>query len=118
MDQLLQQIEKYKQEISQFTNGDIKTVEEFRIKWLGTKGIVKNLMGEMKNVSVEKKKEFGQVLNDFKSLVENKFDELKQVTSQQQPVTNNEIDLSLPGNPMPPGSRHPVSLMKNRIVSI
>jgi phenylalanyl-tRNA synthetase alpha chain len=31
-------------------------------KWLGTKGLVKNLMGEMKNVPNEKKKEFGQIL--------------------------------------------------------
>lgn len=118
MDQLLQQIEEYKKEIDQFTNGDIKAVEEFRIKWLGTKGIVKNLMGEMKNIPNERKKEFGQVLNDFKLLVENKFDELKRTTGIQLPAVGDEIDLTLPGDPLPLGSRHPVSLMRNRIVSI
>jgi len=66
MDQLLQQIENYKEEIAQFSASDAKSVEEFRIKWLGTKGIVKSLMGEMKNVPNERKKEFGQVMNDFK----------------------------------------------------
>src|SRR5215510_2139647 len=87
MDQLLQQIEKYKKEISQFTNGDVKAVEDFRIKWLGTKGIVKTLMSEMRNVPVDQKKEFGQILNDFKMLVENKFDELKRATTDQQQAT-------------------------------
>ncbi len=66
MEQLLQQIEEYKKEIAAFTATDEKQVEEFRIKWLGTKGIVKAIMGEMKNVPVEKKKEFGQILNEFK----------------------------------------------------
>ena len=56
MEQLLQQIEEYKQEISAFKATDEKQVEEFRIKYLGTKGIVKAIMGEMKTVPVEKKK--------------------------------------------------------------
>ena len=70
MDQLLQQIEEYKNEISAFNATDDKQVEEFRIKYLGTKGIVKAIMGEMKNVPVEKKKEFGQSLNEFKLFTE------------------------------------------------
>ena len=118
MEQLLQKIEEYKKEINQVLTGNGKTAEEFRIKWLGTKGIVKNLMGEMKSIPNERKKEFGQVMNDFKLFVENKFGELKQETSNQQSATSSEPDLSLPGDPMPIGSRHPVSLMRNRIVSI
>ena len=65
MESLLQQIGAYKKEISSFTATDEKQVEEFRIKYLGTKGLVKAVMGEMKNVPADKKKEFGQVLNDF-----------------------------------------------------
>lgn len=118
MDQLLQQIEEYKKEIGQFTNGDIKAVEEFRIKWLGTKGIVKSLMGEMRNIPNDRKKEFGQVLNDFKALVENKFEELKEGSRIEETAAGAGLDLSLPGDPLPLGSRHPVSLMRNRIVSI
>ncbi|TAL51445.1 MAG: phenylalanine--tRNA ligase subunit alpha [Chitinophagaceae bacterium] len=118
MEQLLQQIEEYKKEISAFSAADAKAVEEFRIKWLGTKGLVKSLMGEMKNVPNEKKKDFGQLLNDFKQLAETKYDSLKQVTSNEQPATDSGLDLSLPGDPMPLGSRHPISLMTNRIISI
>ena len=63
----------------------IKQVEEFRIKYLGTKGIVKAIMGEMKNVPAEKKKEFGQILNEFKKFAEAKFEELKNETSNVSP---------------------------------
>jgi len=119
MEQLLQQIETYKKEIEGYNAADAKAVEEFRIKWLGSKGIVKNLMAEMKNVQNEKKKEFGQVMNDFKAFVENKFEFFKEkISASQLPVTDSGLDLTLPGDPMPLGSRHPVSLMKNRIISI
>jgi len=122
MEQLLQHIESYKKEISAFTAADTKAVEEFRIKWLGTKGLVKNLMAEMKNVPGEKKKEFGQLLNDFKLLVESKYESLKESTSNTgsggQPTISDQVDLTLPGDPMPLGSRHPISLMTNRIINI
>lgn len=117
MEQLLKQIEEYKNEIGAAVAADAKAVEDFRIKYLGTKGVVKAIMGEMKNVAPEKKKEAGQLLNEFKQWVEAKYDELKEATSNTEHQTSN-IDLSLPGDEMPLGSRHPVTLMKNRIVSI
>lgn len=113
----MKQIEDYKKEISSFSAADEKQVEEFRIKYLGTKGIVKEIMGEMKNVAPEKKKEAGQLLNEFKQSVEAKYAELKEATSGAEHQTSN-IDLTLPGDELPLGSRHPVTLMRNRIVSI
>ena len=118
MEQLLKQIEVYKEEMAGFSVTDEKQVEEFRIKYLGTKGIVKAVMGEMKNVPVEQKKEAGQLLNEFKLFAETKYDELKGSTVNGQQSTGNPIDLSLPGDDLPLGSRHPVVLMRNRIVSI
>ena len=122
MDQLLQQIESYKKEVSSFAATDAKAVEEFRIKWLGTKGLLKNLMTELKNVPNEKKKEFGQLMNEFKLLVESKYESLKESTgntgSGGQLTGGDQIDLTLPGDPMPLGSRHPISLMTNRIINI
>jgi phenylalanyl-tRNA synthetase alpha chain len=117
MENLLKKIEDYKTEIENTVVPDAKAVEEFRIKWLGTKGIVKEIMGEMKNVPNEKKKEFGQILNEFKQFTEAKFEELRFLTSNIQHSTS-DIDLTLPGDPMPIGSRHPISLMTNRIISI
>ena len=118
MEHLLQQIETLKKEISTFPVTDEIQVEEFRIKYLGTKGLVKAIMGEMKNVAAEQKKEAGQLLNEFKIFVEKKFEDLKAAAGNGQQSTANAIDLSLPGDDLPHGSRHPVVLMKNRIVSI
>ena len=75
-------------------------------------------MGEMKNVAPENKKEAGQLLNEFKLFTEAKFEELKSQTGNDQPTTVNDIDLTLPGDNLPLGSRHPISLVKNRIISI
>jgi phenylalanyl-tRNA synthetase alpha chain len=117
MDNLLQQIESYKKEIAAYTASDAQATENFRIKYLGTKGIVKSMMSEMKNVPADKKKEFGQILNDFKFFAENKFEELKGAISNIEHSAS-DIDLTLPGDPMPMGSRHPITLVRNRIVSI
>ena len=117
MDELLSQIDKYRSEADSETATDIKSVEEFRVKWLGTKGILKNLMSEMRNVPVDRKKEFGQVMNEFKVFLESKYHSLQQ-SSLDTPEQTDHTDLSLPGDSVKIGSRHPVSLMKNRIISI
>jgi phenylalanyl-tRNA synthetase alpha chain len=118
MQNLKQKIEDHKNEIAAFTSKAEKQVEEFRIKWLGTKGLVKAIMGEMKSVANEQKKEAGQLLNDFKNFVEEKYNELKTGASALEDVAGEKLDFSLPGEDLPLGSRHPISLMRNKIISI
>lgn len=115
MEQLLQQITALKSEIAAYNDTDAET---FRIKYLGTKGLVKAIMGEMKNVAAENKKEAGQLLNEFKLFTEAKYEELKGTSNNGQPATANNMDLSLPADPLPLGSRHPISIVKNNIISI
>lgn len=117
MEELLQQIETYKGEMDAYAATDAESLETFRIKYLGTKGIVKAIMGEMKNVPNEQKKEFGQILNAFKIFAEEKFETLKNGMSVSED-TSATIDWSLPGDPIPVGSRHPISIVRNQIVSI
>ena len=118
MKNLREQIEALRDEITGFNSNDPAQVEEFRIKYLGTKGQLKNLMGELKNVPVEQKKEAGQLLNEFKQFVEAHYETLKSNSSSAADAADTGIDLSLPGDPTPLGSRHPVTLMRNQIVSI
>ena len=118
MEQLLEQIEAYRKEIEGYEIANPQQLEEFRIKYLGTKGLTKSLFGEMKSVPNEKKKEFGQVLNDFKQFAEQKYETAKQSTAGQQSAAVKEADLSLPGDPVQIGSRHPITLVRNRIVGI
>ena len=115
MQNLIKQIATLKTEINAFSESD---AEGFRIKYLGTKGLVKAIMGEMKNVAAENKKEAGQLLNEFKFFAEAKYESLKVSTNNEQRTTGNDIDLTLPADPLPLGSRHPISLVKNKIISI
>jgi phenylalanyl-tRNA synthetase alpha chain len=118
MENLRQQIEALRKEIESFLIGDTKELEEFRIKFLGTKGLVKNLMGEMKNVPSEQKKEAGQLLNEFKIFAESHYEAIKEKLGGSANTAAASLDYTLPGDSFPLGSRHPVTLMKNRIVSI
>ena len=98
MEQLLQQIEQYRQEIAAIVPDGAEALEAYRIRFLGTKGIVKNLFTEMKNVPADQKKEFGQILNDFKQLAESRFENWKsQLTSG---VADKKVAVFVPG----PGS--------------
>ncbi len=118
MEALLQKIAGYKEEVAAEVAGTADLVEAFRIKWLGTKGLVKAIMAEMKNVPVEQKKEFGQILNEFKIMVETKFEALKENATGTAGAGAAAIDLSLPGDPIAVGTRHPLNLVRNQIVSI
>ncbi len=98
---------------------NVTELEAFRIKYLGSKNEIKSLFGEIKNVENDRKKEFGQLLNDVKQAAEEKYEALK--TTLEEASGNNsgsDIDLTSPCEPMPSGSRHPVSIVLNRIISI
>lgn len=118
MEQLLRQIENYSKEIESIVPDGAEALEAYRIKFLGTKGIVKALFTEMKNVPAEKKKEFGLVLNEFKQLAEAKYESWKSQTGEIAAPDKSTTDLTLPGDPAPLGSRHPISLMRNNIIAI
>ena len=124
MEELLRQIEAYQGEIENTQISNAQELEEFRIKFLGTKGIVKNLFGEMKSVPAEKKKEFGLVLNDFKLLAETKYETAKESagngedSSAKSQSGRDDLDISLPGDNIPVGTRHPISLVRKRIIEI
>jgi phenylalanyl-tRNA synthetase alpha chain len=117
MDELLQQIEAYRKDIEAFAITNAQELEEYRIKYLGSKGLVKSLFGEMKNVPAGKRKEFGLVLNEFKQFAEGRYEQSRETASGRQ-VAGEEADLSLPGDPIQIGSRHPINLMRNRMVGI
>jgi phenylalanyl-tRNA synthetase alpha chain len=118
MENLVQQIEGYRKEIAAAEAATPEAAEAFRIRYLGTKGLVKSIMGEMKQVPAEQRREFGQILNDFKLFVESKYESLKEGVSGQQSSDSGLSDRSLPGDPVPVGTRHPLNIVRNQIVSI
>ncbi|MGI8634582.1 MAG: phenylalanine--tRNA ligase subunit alpha [Segetibacter sp.] len=118
MEELLKQIDAYKEEINAYQATTEDELEAFRVKFLGTKGVVKNVMGEMRNVPSENKKEFGQILNAFKIYAEERFELLKENLTTTGKPTANDLDWSLPGDPISVGTRHPLSIVRNQMTSI
>ena len=118
MENLLQQMSAIRAEIEAAVANTPEEAEQFRTKYLGSKGLVKHFMGEMKQVPVDQKKEFGQIMNSFKQFAEEKLLALQAAVAAQKEHLEDTLDTSLPGDPIAAGSRHPVTLMRNRIVSI
>jgi phenylalanyl-tRNA synthetase alpha chain len=117
MSSLKEQILPFEQEINAFVPAGAAELEEFRIRFLGTKGIVKQLANEMKNVPPEGRKEAGMLLNGFKQLAEGKYEEFAHLRNEAGSNTA-AIDVSLPGTAIPIGTRHPLRMVENRMVEI
>ena len=94
-------------------------LEQFRIKYLGTKNIIKPLFGQIRNVPNERKKEFGQLLNELKGIAEERFEGLKNsIATNDNQKKSIDIDLTAPTRSLRVGARHPVSLVMNRMIEI
>ncbi len=94
-------------------------VEQFRIRYLGSKNIIKPLFGEIRHIPNEQKKEFGQLVNTVKLAAENKFQNLKStIEAAADNAEGISIDLTAPGESINFGSRHPISITLNRIIDI
>ena len=92
-------------------------VEAFRIKYLGKKGILNDFFVAFKEVPSQEKRDYGQALNTLKNAVAEKVKAL-QNKMHPTPTKGNHGDLSRTGYPLELGARHPLSLVKNRIVDI
>jgi len=110
-------IKIHEEEIKRVYPGDAGELEAYRIRFLGTKGIVKQVFGEMKNVPAEQRKVAGQMLNAFKQLAEAKYEEFRHLQSSSI-EKDNIVDTTLPGTPIPAGTRHPLRMIENKIVSV
>ncbi len=115
---MINKIKQHIKEAQAFTTEDKTTLEEFRIKYLGSKGLLKDFFAEFKNVPNEQKKEFGQVVNELKNTAEEKVKSIQEVLESKTESINLFGDLSRPGNPINIGSRHPISLVKNQILDV
>jgi len=93
-------------------------LEQFRIHFQGRKGILNGLFEEFKTVANEQKKETGKILNDLKTVIQEKIDLflLESEPNNEKPVS--DLDLTRPVNYMEPGPRHPLSIVRNQIIEI
>jgi phenylalanyl-tRNA synthetase alpha chain len=113
-----ERINAYISEITAFQPSDADALEAFRIKFLGTKGIIKDLFEDFKNVSADEKRVLGKVLNEFKKLAEEKYNSLKEQFDSKLEAPESKLDMTLPGEDFELGARHPLSLVRKEIIEI
>ena len=116
---LQEKIQQYTKEIEAFNPKSADDAEAFRLKFLVTKGIVRNLFEAFKTVPAEEKRVLGKVLNEFKQLAESRYATFQeQFSSASSASKQAQYDLTLPGEGFAVGSRHPLSLVRKEIVEI
>ncbi len=115
---MIDKIKDYIVEVDNFQATSKEEVEAFRIKFLGRKGILKDLFAEFKNVANDQKKIFGQTINSLQKKVQEKIEVLKDTLDTQTEEKGIYGDLSRPSEPIHLGSRHPISLVKNEIIDV
>jgi len=113
------QLEELLSEINSASITEADALEQFRIRFLGSKNILKPLGGEIRNIPNEKKRDFGQLLNKVKTTAQEKYDALSAgVNAAESEQKYQDLDLTAPPAELRLGSRHPVSLVLNRVINI
>ena len=112
-----EKIEKLLGEVEQFSIQSKEDLEAFRIRFLGTKNILKDLFLGLKDVASDSKKEVGQLINDLKNKAQEKHDAFS-ANSEATENINSGMDFSRPGEEKKIGSIHPLSLVTAEIIDI
>lgn len=113
------QIEQLQAEIAAENPATLAALEAFRIRFLGSKNVFKSLSPLIKEVAPEQRKQFGQQLNAVMQAAQAKFDGLKDGLQAAEAKANVEqIDVTAMAAGLDLGSRHPVSLIMNEMISI
>jgi phenylalanyl-tRNA synthetase alpha chain len=116
---LLEKIEELKSELNSAAIKDNDSLEAFRIEFLGAKnGKITTLFNEFKTIPGEEKRLVGKPLNELKQLANATYKSWKEKLEDQVLEGDSKEDLTLPGEEINLGSRHPISLVKNQIVDI
>ena len=104
-------------EVADLQAADTKALEELRIKYLSKKGVINGLMGEFRDVAPESKREIGMKLNELKTAIQDKLNELREGLATKED-DHSDLDLTRTPYPIAMGTRHPLSIVKNEIIDI
>ena len=111
-------IKAHIEQVKAFQTDNKEQLEAFRIKYLGSKGLLKDFFAEFKNVPNEQKKEFGQVINELKTSAEEKVKTIQDALENKEVAKGIYGDTTRPGEAINIGSRHPISIVKNQMIDI
>ena len=114
---MLEKIQALFTQIEDLHAKNLEELEALRIKFLSKKGCLNDLMSEFRNVSSDQKREIGMKLNDLKRKLQDKLNTLRQDLAVQEDEQD-DLDLTRTPYPIALGSRHPISIVKQRLVDI
>ena len=89
---------------------DLEALNEIKVSILGKKGDLTQVLKGMKDVSPEDRPKVGQLVNDTRSAIEERLENVKRDIARQlreEKMTNEVIDVTLPGRMQMKGHRHP-----------
>lgn len=115
---MIDKIKQHIEEAKAFNEKNKESLEQFRIKYLGSKGLVKELFNEFKNIPNDQKKDFGLVMNTLKNAAEEKVKQIQEELESKEESKGVFGDLTRAAEPVIIGSRHPISIVKNQIIDI
>ncbi|MEZ4801083.1 MAG: phenylalanine--tRNA ligase subunit alpha [Flavobacteriales bacterium] len=113
-----EKIDQFLAEVNQFQAKTANEIEQFRIKFAGSKGILKDLFEDFKQIPNDQKKLMGQELNKLKTAIESKIEALKENTASSSSKNAEEVDMTRPTGALPNGTRHPLATVRREILEI
>lgn len=114
---MLDRIKALREEIAQLQAAGPEEVEALRIKYLSKKGALNALMADFRNVPADQKKAVGMEINSLKEFATETINSLR-AASECAEADDDTLDLSRTAAPLPLGTRHPLSLVRDEIVEI
>jgi phenylalanyl-tRNA synthetase alpha chain len=115
---IFQQVEALLKDAHEAVISNAEELEKFRIRFLGSKNVLKDVFAGIKEVPGERRKDFGQLVNSVKQAAEEKFAEAKEKFESKNGSEGEQIDLTLPGDVTTTGARHPIQIVRSRIIEI
>lgn len=115
---MIDKINEHIAKVAEFQGQTQEEIEAFRIAYLGKKGLLNEFFAAFRSVAPEQKKAFGQAVNALKNAAEQRVKDCKAAMAQNEKPLGVYGDLTRPGMPQSLGARHPISLVKNRIIDI
>lgn len=118
-DKILELNQQFKLDLQQIRNS--KDAEQLKVKYLGKKGPIADLMMQLRECPSDARPHFGKLINDLKvetGVICDQAIETYSKVELSQSIEQERIDISLPGRSRYVGRLHPITQMMQRMTSI
>ena len=110
---MLEQLKKLEEEaIKKIQNaGGLKNLNDVRVVYLGKKGSITEVLRGMGKLAAEERPKMGQIVNEIREEIEKQIEAKQQYFEKievQKKLSEEAIDVTLPGKPIKQGNRHPL----------